>query len=546
MEEIDGIIFFTLKGIGCEFSENETSLANMTQENFIKSVIKCLQKIQPSIKISNTIPRSMSARYQYGITVAEACKKVGYKSDIGYQTILYGNIVDMRRILMFLIEKLPKDTENIVELKSRRFAILKTLKESLSSERVKTNILYSPQHPFVSVPLETGISIPGYTRKCTPAEWKNFCVNNLKFITEQPSDLKCLVPSIITLNVSRLLNIYEFKKANPCASLSQYEETSSNTNVNNVSRKNSEISIAKDSSIFKNVTPKQDSKSSIIEKLIAEKQNLKQLIVQENSNNKNRKTDLEMLKKKYSVHEKSLNIVNNPVIIDKLKNKIKASPEKLEKMKNKWNLYAVEQKSVISELKEELNKKNANNNRLESVYTNEKLKLQTIFDEIKKKENLIKLCRNDLESKSNYNSRSSYTLRILEIISNIEKQKKEINKNLSDTRLVQKDINSLDGKVERCFILIDELMFKVAKKDETIRKCYKLLAAIHANSSSIVQSVKQTGAIRREIKDLEEQIECENARHATTNIQKLKKDMELVQNEQTMMIKKLESLKSCC
>lgn len=59
--------------------------------------------------------------------------------------------------------------------------------------------------------------------------------------------------------------------------------------------------------------------------------------------------------------------------------------------------------------------------------------------------------------------RSSYTQRILEIISNIEKQKRDINKNLQDTRIVQKEINSLDGKVERCFISIDDLMFKVFK-----------------------------------------------------------------------------------
>lgn len=47
---------------------------------------------------------------------------------------------------------------------------------------------------------------------------------------------------------------------------------------------------------------------------------------------------------------------------------------------------------------------------------------------------------------------------------------------------------------------------QVAKKDDTIRKCYKLLAAIHSNSSSIITSVKQTGTIGREIKDLEEQV----------------------------------------
>lgn len=47
----------------------------------------------------------------------------------------------------------------------------------------------------------------------------------------------------------------------------------------------------------------------------------------------------------------------------------------------------------------------ANNNKLKGVYDNEKLKLQNIFEEIKKKEDIIKICRNDLESKSNYNSR---------------------------------------------------------------------------------------------------------------------------------------------
>lgn len=47
----------------------------------------------------------------------------------------------------------------------------------------------------------------------------------------------------------------------------------------------------------------------------------------------------------------------------------------------------------------------ANNNKFKFVYENEKLKLQNIFEEIKKKEDVIKICKNDLESKSNYNSR---------------------------------------------------------------------------------------------------------------------------------------------
>lgn len=38
-------------------------------------------------------------------------------------------------------------------------------------------------------------------------------------------------------------------------------------------------------------------------------------------------------------------------------------------------------------------------------FGNEKFKLQSIFDEIKKKEEIIKIGRHNLDSNSNYNSR---------------------------------------------------------------------------------------------------------------------------------------------
>ncbi|XP_003240049.1 coiled-coil domain-containing protein 22 [Acyrthosiphon pisum] len=500
----------------------------------------CLQKIQPTINLSFTIPRSMSARYQYGITVADACKKVGFKSDIGYQTILYGNIVDMRKILMFLIEKLPKEIENIIEYRSKRCTILKELKKSLSTKRKPLNSSLFPNYSYLSVPLETGVTVPGHKRNCTPAEWRHFCINSLKYITEQPSDLKYLIPSLITHNTKRLLNIYEFEL-----------RTTDDLSESRIFKEEIEKNNSKQSSylnpVVKNVSKDQvekiskESESAYIEELISKNNELKNLTLKQHSTKINLMLKLEKLEKEIAVQEKSLNIIDNPEVITKLKSKVDAAPDKIKRMGNKWSKYEIEQKLILSELNDELIKKRAKNIKLETVHGNEKLKLQNIFEDIQKKEDIIKICRNDLDSKPNYNSRSSYTQRILEIISNIEKQKKEINKNLYDTKQVQKEINSLDGKVERCFISIDELMFKVAKKDDIIRKCYKLLAAIHSNSSSIITSVKQTGTIGREIKDLEEQIENENPHQATANVQKLRKDLELVKNEQLLLLKKIKN-----
>lgn len=48
--------------------------------------------------------------------------------------------------------------------------------------------------------------------------------------------------------------------------------------------------------------------------------------------------------------------------------------------------------------------------------------------------------------------------------------------------------------------------FQDAKRDETARKAYKLLATLHSDCSELVQMVEETGAIVREIRDLEEQV----------------------------------------
>ena len=50
----------------------------------------------------------MSARFRVGSAVAQACQSMGYRDSIGYQTFLYSSETDIRKIFMFLIEKLPR------------------------------------------------------------------------------------------------------------------------------------------------------------------------------------------------------------------------------------------------------------------------------------------------------------------------------------------------------------------------------------------------------------------------------------------------------
>ena len=59
----------------------------------------------------------MAARYKMGSKLAEICLDLGYTGkDLGYQTFLYANESEIRSIFMFLIDKLPKEKEEIAEV----------------------------------------------------------------------------------------------------------------------------------------------------------------------------------------------------------------------------------------------------------------------------------------------------------------------------------------------------------------------------------------------------------------------------------------------
>ena len=119
-------------------------------------------------------------------------------------------------------------------------------------------------------------------------------------------------------------------------------------------------------------------------------------------------------------------------------------------------------------------------------------------------------------------------------MASIKKQEEEILKVLDDTKVVQKDINRLQGTLERSFTVADELIFRVrisilqfklgvimhgrcfinpifwveqdAKKDESVRKAYKHLAALHECCDQLISTVQEIGTVMREIRDLEDQV----------------------------------------
>ncbi len=62
-------------------------------------------------------------RYNMSSKLAEYLQKLGYPGgeDLGYQTFLYGTEKELRNVFLFLLDKMPKDKEPIVEAQTGKF-----------------------------------------------------------------------------------------------------------------------------------------------------------------------------------------------------------------------------------------------------------------------------------------------------------------------------------------------------------------------------------------------------------------------------------------
>lgn len=134
-------------------------------------------------------------------------------------------------------------------------------------------------------------------------------------------------------------------------------------------------------------------------------------------------------------------------------------------LEQQWNRHKKPLELEREELQQKLIEKRAEmQDKLEQTKQIRK-EIDALNAELTAKEELIAELNQDVEANAKASSKNTnrqfYTKRILEIMTNIDKQKKEINKVLIETRNIQKEINQLIGKLERIFTSTDELIYKV-------------------------------------------------------------------------------------
>lgn len=110
MEEVDAIILQSLCEIGCDL-EDDVKLKTLSPEDIFKCIGRLCKCIKSDVEIANSLPAQMAQRFAAASQLVDCCKSIGFNGDLGYQTILYSNPIELRRILMWLIEHLPKSED---------------------------------------------------------------------------------------------------------------------------------------------------------------------------------------------------------------------------------------------------------------------------------------------------------------------------------------------------------------------------------------------------------------------------------------------------
>ncbi|XP_059813613.1 coiled-coil domain-containing protein 22 isoform X3 [Hypanus sabinus] len=614
-----------------EIPDDVCSLGQFSTEMIVEGVLRCLQRIDPpSVNgLSPLLPPGMSARFRLGMSLAQACQDLGYEGEIGYQTFLYSNEQELRRLLMFLVESLPRAGAESAHQPTGKpdvlqRAIAPRIRQELATPwlppSLRTPGLLATQgsraiQEFCSQPL----SLPGIwpAGKNIPTESKEYSDRHCPPVTEQASH-SCVAASILeratielsavqewdaewngqglasrlspeeyrarkcqrlqrrireqfqrcvqlgpgavsdsTSDLAQLLQSYGTGLASTEMKGSRFTHTERFTftqeaetmlrpmdtvgSVHPSSKESEEGVRAQLEEEVKACEQRLEEVSLRLDEVSGDVKHLLVTITQVREEIRQAEQTAAQKEDLVGVKRRALELLPDAETnLGKLQAVIEGSAQRIVKLAHQWEKHRAPLVTQLRELKEvQSNCEHESTRKLEEIKALRE-KIKTSAEEAKRKEVLYRQLVTELGNLPREVGRSAYTQRILEIVSNIKKQKEEICKILSDTKDSQKEVNSLSGKLERTFAVTDELVFKDAKKDEVVRKAYKYLAALHENCSHLIRTIEESGTILREVRDLEEQIESEAGKMALGSLEKILADYKAVRQDNAALVLKLQ------
>uniref|UniRef100_A0A182JXY7 Coiled-coil domain-containing protein 22 homolog n=1 Tax=Anopheles christyi TaxID=43041 RepID=A0A182JXY7_9DIPT len=525
MDDIDNIILHSLRQIDCDLDEDIQGLEQFTPSILVRTISKCLLLIDPSLELPQTLPPGMAQRFTVTARLAEACTAVGYRRDIGYQTFLYSNVAEVRRVFMFLIEQLPKDStdsadpeapfDRVTDLENR---ILENMRQQLQGAWRK-DVITPLDLRNSTLGWPSRANIPFVTQSDVTAEIKEYWLRRSGLWEEEKDEVDRRAPENAASTEDSILKLqayYAQNKSQPAFAEVLEDLGGLPARLDQLDALEQEIAKIQ----------------SAIDESRCEQRDLhtKRKEVEESAKALEKVT--EKLKEEKKIKERTHILLENPEVnVAKLETIIAAAGEKMKKLQSQWEAHRAPLVATLEEHQAKNSDQVSKSQKVLDQIEAARHKSEEVIVDLQTKSALHARLVQEYERMGKTVSRTAYTSRILEIIGNIRKQKTDIDKILHDTRSLQKEINSITGQLDRQFTVTDDLIFRNAKRDEHCKRAYILLVALHTECSELIALVQETGTVKREVRELEDQIENEKDRNVVTNLAQIEQDLAEMQQE---------------
>ncbi|CAL8128563.1 unnamed protein product [Orchesella dallaii] len=559
MEEVDSILIYTLKQVGCDLG---SKLSELTSQQLMQCVLACLRLIRPDDLEIPTYDSKMlmSLRFKVAQQTAKLLAELGYTEEIECQSLLYPTESDARKVLIFVVEKLPRESDVASQIET-----LHRIARETTSKEVKVN---DTENAFGK---GSGIEVDGIR------------LPNAVDINKLPKEtLKFYASHLAELTFAKEREKWPANRPKAKTSKPYVDDDFGNPDIPEVIGSTNDVSaklkpempqlvidgksilkppIAQKPNFVKSVDevphPDKEQRDAdvIAEKLMMLQEISEQKAIQlhqrmaelnflnlkvasmQGDVEKQRKHIIDKGKRVERENKTSQLINDKENGIEKVKNAIDSQVEKLINYSFQWEQH---RKPLIDQIRckrEDTLIEQSGVGKTRDKIKSLKSVLKEMGQEAQSKEDVYFKLLIEYEKMSKELSRSSYTQRITEIIGNIKKQKKEINKILEDTKQIQKDINTLSGRLDRTFAVADELIYKDAEKDKdkSVVQSYKLLVAIHSDFSKIIKTLEEAANLRRQTRDLEDKLELESGKNVEHKLKRLRADLVQMQNENMIL-----------
>ncbi|KAJ0101511.1 hypothetical protein Patl1_03806 [Pistacia atlantica] len=481
MEESEEILLSSLQTGGVSIPDNVLSIKDLTPSSLVSICGQSLNLLNETSSFCTSMPDSMGEKFKICTEISLAIKNLGYIGDISYYKFLHPSEDDLYKLIRFLVERLSELPKGI----------------KVAENEVPESVNYGT---------ETVSTSGSYRGEFIPPEMEEAASGDVLSSGEQ-----------------------DFNQIEPANILSRTDSTEEPKKSKEASR-NKETVILRDDKLLSASEQKETSLSSKIRneaESLHNPEEFMEAVIAKTSKSRNLEEEFDLLKAAAGMALDD----SHPIAfyLEQLDEQINTRKCNLVEIESQWD----ESRKSLEEKKRSLEESILANDpeaqeKLQKLREVE-LERQSVLSEIRKREDEYSKLSAELEKQPKVASRRSYIERVKEITKNSRKQDADIERILKETRELQLESNSIQESLHRTYAIVDEMVFREAKKDSVGRQAYRLLTSIHGSFEQVSEKILATDRIRREITEYEKKLAAMASR--SLNVDKLQADLDAILKE---------------